>query len=100
MRTCAQPEAVPGFLEALMRAFPKLKKRLQQQYEQVYPELREIIQYVIDEEVSNAWTMSPQFPHLVLPDLVAAHIAQLGLQPTFFERDKGWEEWEANKERK
>ena len=88
MRTCAQPEAVPGFLEALMGAFPKLKKRLQQQYEQVYPELREIIQYVIDEEVSNAWSMCPQFPHLVLPDLVEAHIRQLGLQPIFFESDK------------
>jgi hypothetical protein len=88
MKTYAQFEAAPDLLAALMRAVSKLKKRLLQQYEQIYPDLGEIIRYVIEEEQANAWSLSPQFPHLVLPDLVEAHIAQLGLQPTFFEPDK------------
>jgi len=88
MKTYAQFEAAPDFLEALMRAVSKLKKRLQQQYKQVYPDLGDIIRYVIEEEEANAWNLSPAFPHLVLPDLVEAHIRQLGLQPIFIEPDK------------
>jgi len=88
MKTYVQPEAAPGFLEGLILAVSKLRKRLLQQYEQIYPDLGEIIRYVIDEEEANAWSLSPQFPHLVLPDLVEAHIRQLGLQPIFFESDK------------
>jgi len=87
MKTYAQFEAAPD-LEASMRAVSKLKKRLQQQYEQIYPDLGEIIRYVIEEEEANAWSLSPIFPHLVLPDLVEAHIRQLGLQPTFIGPDK------------
>jgi len=88
MKTYAQAEAAPGFLEALMLVVSKLKKHLLQQYEQIYPDLGEIIRYVIEEEEAHAWSLSPQFPHLVLPGLVEAHIRQLGLQPVFIERDK------------
>ena len=88
MKTYAQSEAAPDLLEALMVAVSKLKKRLQQQYKQVYPDLGDIIHYVIEEEEANAWSLSPLFPHLVLPDLVEAHIRQLGLQPVFIECDK------------
>ena len=88
MKTYAQPEVATGFLEAMMLAVSKLKKRLQQQYEQAYPDLGDIFRYVIDEEDANAWNLSPYFPHLVLPDLVERHIALLGLQPIFIEPDK------------
>jgi hypothetical protein len=88
MKTYAQFEAAPDLLEALMLAVSKLKKRLQQQYKQVYPDLGDIIRYVIEEEEANAWSLSPLFPHLVLPDLIEAHIRQLGLQPIFIEPDK------------
>jgi hypothetical protein len=56
----------------------ELKEQLQHNYERTYPELREIIHLVIDEEESNAWKLS-QFPHLLL-DLVEAHLARLNLQ--------------------
>jgi hypothetical protein len=65
----------------------QLKNRLQQQYEQAYPGLGDIIRYVIHEEEANAWNLSSLFPHLVLPDLVQAHMAHLGLGPFFDRRD-------------
>ena len=61
-------------------ALTRLKQRLQQDYERTYPDLREIVHLVLDEEESKAWDLSP-FPHLLLPDLVEAHIAKLNLQP-------------------
>jgi hypothetical protein len=88
MKTYTQSEAVPGLFEALIAAVSKLKKRLQQEYGQAYPDLGDIIRYVIDKEEANAWNLSPLFPHLVLPDLVEARFAQLGLQPVFIEPDK------------
>jgi len=88
MKTYAPSEAAPGFLEALMPVVSKLKRRLQQQYERAYPDLGDIIRYVIEDEEANAWNLSPDFPHLLLPDLVEAHIAQLGLQPGFIDPDK------------
>ena len=42
--------------------------------------LSEIIHLVLDEEEANAWNLSG-FPHLLLPDLVEAHVAKLNLQP-------------------
>ncbi len=88
MKTYAQAETARGFFEALMKAVFKLKERLEQRYEQAYPDLGEIIRYVVDREERNAWNLSPWFPHLVLPDLVEAHFAQLGLHPIFIEPDK------------
>jgi len=52
---------------------------LQQDYEQAYPDLREIIHLVLDDEEANAWELS-LFPHLLLPDLVEARLINLNLQ--------------------
>ena len=71
------PEAV--FPQMLTGAVSHLKDRLQRQYEHAYPGLGDIIRIVLDTEEARAWDLSP-FPHLFLPDLVEAHIAQLGLQ--------------------
>ncbi|PYL31831.1 MAG: hypothetical protein DMF39_01220 [Verrucomicrobia bacterium] len=56
------------FLQIVSVALAQLKQRLQQDYELAYPGLREI------------WDLS-SFPHLLLPELVEAHITNLNLQP-------------------
>jgi len=66
------------FLQTVSVALAQLKQRLQQDYELAYPDLREIIHLVLDEEEANAWALS-LFPHLLLPDLVEAHITNLNL---------------------
>jgi hypothetical protein len=82
-----QPEAVtPVFLQTVSAAITQLKQRLQQDYEQAYPGLGEIIHLVLDEEEAKAWELS-LFPHLVLPDLVEAHVAKLDLQPAETKHD-------------
>jgi hypothetical protein len=53
---------------------------LQQDYEHAYPALGEIIHLMLDEEETKAWELS-SFPHLLLPDLVEAHIEKLNLRP-------------------
>jgi hypothetical protein len=68
------------FLQTVSAAVMQLKRQLQYDYEQTYPELREVIHLVLDEEESRAWDLT-LFPHLLLPDLVEAHIATLNLQP-------------------
>ena len=68
------------FLQTVNGAVSDLKARLQYDYERAYPDLAEIIHIVLDEEETNAWELS-LFPHLLLPDLVDAHIAKLNLQP-------------------
>jgi hypothetical protein len=68
------------FLQTVSVAVSQLKQQLQQDYEQAYPELREIIHLVLDEEESRAWDLT-LFPHLLLPDLVEARIATINLQP-------------------
>jgi len=68
------------FLQTVSVALAQLKQQLQHDYEQAYPDLREIIQLVLDEEESNAWDLT-LFPHLLLPDLVEAHVANLNLHP-------------------
>src|SRR5437870_4857157 len=67
-------------------ALARLKQRLRQDYERAYPDLREIVHLVLDEEESKAWELS-SFPHLLLPDLVEAHIAKLNLQPSEIRHD-------------
>jgi hypothetical protein len=79
MKTDQQTEASAAFLQTLTRAVSKLKNRLQRDYEQAYPGLRDLIRIVLDEEEAKAWELS--FPHLLLPDLVEAHISRLGLKP-------------------
>ena len=68
------------FLQTVSVAIAQLKQRLQRDYEQAYPDLREIVHLVLDEEETKAWELS-LFPHLLLPDLVEAHIENLNLQP-------------------
>ena len=68
------------FLQTVSVAIAQLKQRLQHDYEQAYPDLREIVHLVLDEEEAKAWKLS-LFPHLLFPDLVEAHIARLNLQP-------------------
>jgi hypothetical protein len=67
------------FLQTVGIALSNLKQRLQLDYERAYPELREVIHLVLDEEESRAWDLT-LFPHLLLPDLVEAHVAQLHLR--------------------
>jgi hypothetical protein len=85
MKTDQQPET-PVFLQTVSVALARLKLRLQHDYEQAYPSLREIIHLVVDEEETKAWELS-LFPHLLLPDLVEAHIARLSLQPAQTKHD-------------
>ena len=63
------------FLQTVAIALYELKQQLQHDYERACPDLREIIQLVLDEEEAKAWELS-LFPHLLLPDLVEARIAQ------------------------
>jgi hypothetical protein len=67
------------FPQLVSSAVSQLKLRLQHDYEQAYPDLREIVHLVLNEEESKAWELSA-FPHLLLPDLVEQHIAKLNLQ--------------------
>src|SRR2546422_4853311 len=85
MKTDQHANTAAVFPQTLTVAVSKLKNRLQRDYEQAYPGLRDLVRIVLDEEEAKAWELS--FPHLFLPDLVEAHIAQLGLQPVSI-RDK------------
>jgi len=82
MKTNQTNQAAAGvvFLQTVSVALAQLKQRLQQDYEQAYPDLGQIIHIVIEEEEAKAWELT-LFPHLLLPDLVDAHIANLDLQP-------------------
>src|SRR5438094_9504442 len=80
MKTDQQSAAAAVFLQTVSVAIAQLKLQLQQDYEQAYPDLREIVHLVLDEEEGKAWELS-LFPHLLLPDLVEAHIEKLNLQP-------------------
>ncbi len=84
MKTDEQHHEPTVFLQNLPAAVSKLKNRLQRKYEQAYPSLRDLIHIILDKEEARAWNLSP-FPHLFLPDLVEAHVAQLGLQPVIHE---------------
>jgi hypothetical protein len=87
MTTDQQPEPVtPVFLQTVSAAITQLKQRLQQDYEQAYPGLGEIIHLVLDEEEAKARELS-LFPHLFLPDLVEAHVDKLGLPPAETKHD-------------
>jgi hypothetical protein len=87
MKTEQQSEAATAvFLQTVSAAVAQLKQKLQKDYQQAYPDLREIIHLVLDEEEAKAWELS-LFPHLFLPDLVEAHVAKLGLQPAEAKHD-------------
>src|SRR4030088_2560629 len=78
MKTDQQSDAV--FLQTVSVAIAQLKQQLQRDYEQAYPDLREIVHIVLDEEEAKAWELS-LFPHLLLPDLVEARLVNLNLHP-------------------
>lgn len=80
MKTDYQFQTLAVFPQTVSVALAQLKQQLQRDYEQAYPELREIVHLVLDEEETKAWELS-SFPHLLLPDLVEAHIAKLNLRP-------------------
>ena len=86
MKTDQLINPTAGFPNLVSVALVRLKQRLQQDYERAYPDLREIVHLVLDEEESKAWELS-SFPHLLLPDLVEAHIAKLNLRPAETKRD-------------
>ena len=88
MKTDQYSDPAPGFPQIVTNAVSKLKNRLQQAYERTYPDLGNLVRIVLDEEEAKAWELS--FPHLFLPDLVEAHIAQLGLEPASARHDKFW----------
>ena len=80
MQTDQQLEENAVVLQTLTTgAVSGLKNRLQRNYERAYPGLGNVIRIVLDEEEERAWDLS-SFPHLLLPDLVEAHIERLGLQ--------------------
>ena len=85
MRTEEHLEAIAAFIQRVTAAVSELKDHLQQDYERTYPDLREIIRIVLDEEEAKAWELS-FFPHLFLPDMIDAHIANLNLQPVGMKR--------------
>jgi hypothetical protein len=81
METDQKPDPTKTvFLQMVSVAVAQLKQQLRRDYETAYPELREIVHLVLDEEETNAWKLTP-FPHLLLPDLVEAHVARLSFQP-------------------
>ena len=81
MKTDYQPDLTQAvFLQNVSVALSHLKQQLQNNYQHAYPQLAEIIHLVLEEEENNAWRLS-SFPHLLLPDLVEAHIANLNLRP-------------------
>jgi hypothetical protein len=79
MKTDQYQHPTAVFPQIVSNAVSKLKNRLQQEYERTYPDLGDLVRIVLDEEEAKAWELS--FPHLFLPDLVEAHITQLGLRP-------------------
>ena len=80
MKTEQHEPTTTVFLQTVTLALNNLKQQLQHDYEQAYPELAQIIHLVLDEEEAKAWKLT-LFPHLVLPDLVEAHIENLNLRP-------------------
>lgn len=86
MKTDLSTEAAAVFPQIVSAAVDRLKQQLQQDYEQAYPSLREIIHLVLDEEETKARELSG-FPHLLLPDLVEAHVANLNLPPAKTKHD-------------
>ena len=79
MKTDQLQEPAALFPKMVSVALGRLKKQLQHDYRKAYPDSGEIIHLVLDEEEAKAWEIS-FVPHLILPDLVDARLAKLGLQ--------------------
>ena len=76
MKTEERLEPTAVFIQRVTAAVSELKDHLQHDYERTYPGLGESIRILLDEEEAKAWELS-FFPHLFLPDMVEAHIANL-----------------------
>lgn len=76
MKTDNDKPEEPGYYQTVAVALIRLKQRLQQKYEQAYPDLRQVIPAMLDQEEKNAWELSV-FPHLLLPGLIEGRIAEL-----------------------
>jgi len=70
------------FCERLTNVVAELTRRLQAHYERIHPNHRELVRNAIAEAEAAAWELS-SFPHLFLPDLIEARMAELQLQPAF-----------------
>ena len=79
MKTHVPKELAPLFPELISVALSQLKTRLRDNYQKAYPDSGEIIHRLIDCEEARARELS-FFPHLILPDLVEARFAELGLE--------------------
>lgn len=73
-------DALAASAEKLAGAVAELKHRLQARYERAHPGQAELVRRAVAEAEALAWELS-FFPHLFLPDLVEARIAELTLQP-------------------
>jgi hypothetical protein len=80
MKTDQPNQSAAVFLQTVSVALAQLKQRLQREYEQGYPDLSELIRIVLDSEEARARELT-FFPHLLLPDMVEAHLRSLNLRP-------------------
>jgi hypothetical protein len=80
MKTDHPNQSAAVFLQTVSVALAQLKQRLQQDYEQVYPDLHLVIRIVLDMEEARARELT-SFPHLLFPDMVEAHLASLNMRP-------------------
>jgi len=81
--------ALADFTERVTGAVAELKNRLQAHYQRALPGKTELVRAAIAEAEARAWQLS-FFPHLFLPDLVEARVAELALQPTFLPREASY----------
>ena len=80
VKTDQPNQSAAVFLQTVSVAVAQLKRRLQQDYERVYPDLGQLIHIVLEQEETRAWDLT-FFPHLLLPDLAEAHLASLNMRP-------------------
>jgi hypothetical protein len=81
--------ALADFAVRVTDAVAELNRRLQAHYQRVLPDQTELVRAAIADAEARAWQLS-SFPHLFLPDLVEARIAELALQPTFMPREASY----------
>src|SRR5262245_38959994 len=78
MKTDQPNQSAAVFLQTVSAAIAQLRQRLQRDYEQAYPDLRQLIRIVLEEEEAVAWDLT-FFPHLLFSDLVEAHLGSLNM---------------------
>ncbi|MEA3212892.1 MAG: hypothetical protein QOE70_5949 [Chthoniobacter sp.] len=81
---CPSALHVPAqFCRELVASLGKLKLRLQEKYERTLPGRDQLVRQAIDEAEALAWQTT--FPHLFLPDLAEARLAEIvaALEPPF-----------------